>query len=243
MTYGRLAEVYDAFAYDFDREAWTDTYVSLLAQNAADIKEICDCGCGTGALTIPLAQRGYRVIGADLSGDMLRVASDKARRAGVMIPFIRQDMCALKLTHPVDAVMCACDGVNYLTRPAQVLAFFKSAFAALKPGGALAFDVSSPGKLRRMGEDRLFAEDGADMSYIWFTRFDDQARLACMELSFFVKQLGGAYEKFHESHVQRAWEQEELLALIRESGFQNVSARGDDDGSERVYFSAGKPNA
>ena len=46
MTYGRLAEVYDAFAYDFDREAWADTYVSLLAQNAADIKEICDCGCG-----------------------------------------------------------------------------------------------------------------------------------------------------------------------------------------------------
>ena len=241
MTYGRLAEVYDVFAYDFDRPAWTDTYEALLKDKRENLKEICDCGCGTGALTVPLAERGYRLLGVDLSGDMLRVASDKARAAGLTIPFIRQDMRSLLLPHPVDAVMCACDGVNYLTKPAQVSEFFKSAFSALKPGGALAFDVSSLGKLRRMGEEKLFAEDGADMSYIWFTCFDEPARLAHMELSFFVKQKNGAYEKFHESHLQRAWTKGELLSLMRGCGFEDAQAQGDDEDSERVYFSARKP--
>ena len=36
---------------------------------------VIDLGCGNGALSVKLAERGYRVIGVDASEDMLRTAS------------------------------------------------------------------------------------------------------------------------------------------------------------------------
>jgi SAM-dependent methyltransferase len=46
---------------------------------------LIDMGCGTGRLLVPLVQRGYRVLGVDLSAPMLRIAGEKAALAGVRI--------------------------------------------------------------------------------------------------------------------------------------------------------------
>src|SRR5262249_16944169 len=46
---------------------------------------LLDLGCGTGRLLVPLAQRGYSVMGVDLSAPMLGVAAAKARAAGVSV--------------------------------------------------------------------------------------------------------------------------------------------------------------
>jgi 2-polyprenyl-3-methyl-5-hydroxy-6-metoxy-1,4-benzoquinol methylase len=41
---------------------------------------LVDLGCGTGRLSLPFAQRGYSVLGIDLSAEMLKVAAEKGRR-------------------------------------------------------------------------------------------------------------------------------------------------------------------
>ena len=100
MMYDALSEVYDFFAYDFDYDLWTDRYETLIKAQNPYAREICDCGCGTGSIAVRLAERGYKVTGVDLSTEMLARAGDKARRAGVRIPFVRQDMRFLTLPHP-----------------------------------------------------------------------------------------------------------------------------------------------
>src|SRR5216683_225689 len=50
---------------------------------------LLDLGCGTGRLLIPFAQRGYRVLGVDLSAEMLAVAGAKAAAAGVSVRVLR----------------------------------------------------------------------------------------------------------------------------------------------------------
>src|SRR4051812_28941152 len=42
---------------------------------------LLDLGCGTGRLLVAFARRGYRVLGVDLSADMLAVAGEKAMAA------------------------------------------------------------------------------------------------------------------------------------------------------------------
>ena len=42
---------------------------------------VVDLGCGTGILASALLDEGYRVLGVDLSADMLRLARDTAPRA------------------------------------------------------------------------------------------------------------------------------------------------------------------
>ena len=56
-----------------------------------------DLACGTGSLTIALAERGIDVYGIDGSADMLSVARQKAAESGLDLLFLCQKMQKLDL--------------------------------------------------------------------------------------------------------------------------------------------------
>ena len=111
-AYEAFADLYDALMDDVDYDAWADYYLRLIRAAGVEPNALCDCACGTGSMSVRFARQGLRVTGVDLSGEMLARAQEKARRFGVQAMFVRQDMCALSLPRPVDALVCACDGVN-----------------------------------------------------------------------------------------------------------------------------------
>ncbi|MEF9974233.1 MAG: class I SAM-dependent methyltransferase [Clostridia bacterium] len=225
MYPAEFAQVYDQLMDDFDYPAWAAHYLALAARaGCARPLSLCECGCGTGSMAIEWAKMGLRVTGIDLSSDMLRAAQEKARAAGVMVPFICQDMCALTLPRPVDAIFCPCDGLNYLVELDRVRAFFGRAHAFLKPGGVLAFDVSTAHKLLNMGDAPYF-EDRPDISYFWKNQVADH--LVTMDLTFFRRQPGGLYKRFDERQVQRAHTQAELVAALADAGFCAVQVFGE----------------
>lgn len=226
-AYGAFAEIYDLLMDDFDYPRWAEYYVQLLERMGVHPKTLADAACGTGSLTIPFAKRGFRVTGVDLSGEMLEIAADKARKSGVQAMFVRQDMTHLKLMRPVDALICGCDGVNYLLTDERVKQFFASAHAAIQPGGALAFDISSAYKLEHVLGSGFFGEERDEVAYLWSNRFDESARTVQMDLTFFRREPSGLYRRFEERHVQRAHEPERLRALLEECGFENVQIYGD----------------
>ncbi len=247
MTYANLADVYDRFANDFDYDEWTKWYLSLIDSADKRAVSVCDCGCGTGSIAVRLAKKGKRVIGIDLSEDMLRVASDKARAWGTQIRFARQNMEALELPRPVDAIICACDGVNYLTDENKVRRFLESAYENILPGGTLAFDVSNLDKLSGMGKTYLYGEDREEATYLWTNEFNEETRQIAMRVVFFVREDDGRYRKFEETHVQRAHTVNELETWLTETGFTNICTFGSDEGEgpgpggKRVYIKAIKP--
>ncbi|MGB2988139.1 MAG: class I SAM-dependent methyltransferase [Phycisphaerae bacterium] len=59
---------------------------------------ILDAGCGTGRQACALAKRGYRVVGADLSEEMLEVARRTARAASLNVEFVLTPYAALHTT-------------------------------------------------------------------------------------------------------------------------------------------------
>lgn len=66
---------------------------------------MADFGCGTGELTLMLAQAGYDMIGIDVSEEMLSVLRDKADALGLPLTnpmLLCQDLLQLDLygTHP-----------------------------------------------------------------------------------------------------------------------------------------------
>ncbi len=220
-SYGRFAAVYDTLMQDVDYAAWAAYLISLLSERDG-VRTVLDCACGTGEFAIRLAREGYVVTGVDVSPDMLREAQQKARMQGFSIPFVCQDMRSLMVHKPVDAILCACDGVNYLTNMKDVRAFFASAASALKPGGMLLFDVSSDYKLEHVLGGNTFGEAEEDCAYLWRNRYDAQTRLCEMELAFFVKE-GRLYERFDERHVQRAHSVKELNNALASAGFEQIA--------------------
>ena len=227
QSYDALSAVYDLFADDFDHPKWAEYYRALLRRAGVEANSLVDAGCGTGLMTVELARAGARVVGVDVSEGMLRAAAERLRREGVRAMLAHEDMCRLSVPRPVDAVICACDGVNYLLSAERARAFFRAARAAIRPGGALAFDISSRYKLEHVLGNGFFGEERDEAAYLWQNRLDEKRHILRMDITFFVRETDGRYRRFEEEHEQRAHSAAELTAWLEAEGFQNVEVFGD----------------
>ena len=225
--YQAFAELYDELMNDVDYEGWADHYTRLLSIYGVREGKICECACGTGGLTIPLFRRGFQVTGADVSQEMLWQAAQKSRKQGASIPFVRQDMRALNLHRPMDAVLATCDGVNYLLTEEDLLSFFRAAYRSVRAGGAFVFDVSTPHKLKDILCSGLFGEDREAITYIWQNTWHEKRQTVELDLTFFVREEDGKYRRIDERQHQRAWDQQTLKETLWHAGFRAVSLYGD----------------
>jgi hypothetical protein len=136
--------------------------------------------------------------------------------------------------------------VNYLTSTKAAEEFFRAAYAALKPGGLLLFDVSSRYKLSSVLGNNLFAQDDGDIAYIWRNAYDETSKLLEMNLTFYVRE-GGTYRRFAETHIQRAHSQRELEGVLYRVGFVDIhvytafTREKPADTCERIQFVAKRP--
>jgi ubiquinone/menaquinone biosynthesis C-methylase UbiE len=245
--YVGFADVYDRLMSDVDYDMWASYLLERMRRcGVVSGGSAVDCACGTGAFSLRFAEHGYRMTGVDRSEQMLGIAQTKARKAGLNIPFVRQDIRSFCVHKPVDAVNCACDGVNYLLSMEDVTAFFTSAHTALKPGGILLFDVSSDFKLAHVLGGHTFGEDGAECTYLWQNTFDAKTKLLEMNLVFFRPDKSGMYIRFDETHIQRAHSQTELTDALKKAGFGEVTVFGafttrpPEASDERIQFIARK---
>ena len=136
-------------------------------------------------------------------------------------------MKALNLHRPMDAVITTCDGVNYLRSEEDLKSFLRAARRAIRPGGALVFDVSTPHKLRDELCASLICEDREDITYFWQNRWHPRESSVEMMLCFFVKEKDGRYRRMEERQIQRAWEVQELKGQLLQAGFRGVCVYGD----------------
>ena len=242
--YQAFAELYDELMDDVDYESWADFYTRLLSIYGIRNGKICECACGTGGLTIPLYRRGFQMTGVDISREMLWAAAQKSRKLGIAMPFVQQDMKALNLHRPMDAVLATCDGVNYLLTEEDLLSFFRAAHRAIKPGGALIFDVSTPYKLKNVLCSGLMAEDRENITYMWQNSWNERQKTVSLDLVFFVREKDNQYRRIEEHQKQRAWDEKTLKENLWHAGFRAVSIYGDftlnssTDGNQRWHVAA-----
>ncbi len=245
--YDDFAGVYDTLMDDYDYDAWCAHYLELMGSGGKRPLRIAECACGTGSLSVRFAREGLLVTGVDLSNAMLRRAEEKARKWGVQAAFVRQDMRKLSLTRRVDAVLATCDGVNYLTAPQDVRAFFAAAHAALRPGGMLCFDCSSRHKLETAMGDSFFGEERDGIAILWQNRLNRDSHVLDMDVTFFVREEDGRYRRFREQHRQRAHDVQEILTWLEEAGFIGARAYGEmrmdapREEDQRIHYAARKP--
>jgi ubiquinone/menaquinone biosynthesis C-methylase UbiE len=244
-SYNEFAEVYDLFMEDVDYSAWCKYIEEIFGQYGIKPKRILDTACGTGNITIPMASSGYEMWGLDISEDMLSIAESKARALKQKLRLLNQDMTQMNLKEKFDAVLCMCDGVNYIQHEKGLKDYFDSVYKTLDKKGIFIFDISSYYKISLILGNNTFYEEKNNKHYIWNNNFDESTETVEMDLVFFVPE-GSLYRKFEEQHVQKAHKWEYLAGLLEESGFREIKVFEDfnfkkpGEKSERIFFTAMK---
>lgn len=223
-AYSALAEYYDSLTTDVPYDGFADFYESLFSLYGIKANTVLDLACGTGAMTILLARRGYEMIGVDSSSDMLSVAAQKTGGADIEPMFICQRMEELDLYGTVDAVICALDGMNYVS-PGNLDEVFRRIRLFLEPGGLLIFDVNAPGKLRDM-DGAVYLDETDGVFCVWRNEFVEAESLCRFGLDVFSK-AGELWKRESEDHTQYAHSPEELARKLENEGFSDVRTMGE----------------
>ncbi len=217
--YKEFASVYDRLMNeDIDYDKWCDYIENLFAYHGVSPDTLCELACGTGNITCRMEKRGYKILGTDISSDMLGIASTKVDN----VPLVCSDMSKLNLDSTFDAFLCMIDGLNYVITPKGVLNTFKCVKEHLNKDGIFIFDISSEYKLKTVIGNETFIHSEYDIFYSWQNRFIEKYSLSDMLLNFFVEK-NGRYDRFEERHIQRGWKKSEIIKMLKAVGFYDVS--------------------
>ena len=100
-------------------------------------ERILDLACGSGRHAIELARRGFSVVGADISAELIEIANrDAAAEPGLEVDFIEGDLRDLQFDSEFDLVLNLNDGaIGYLESDEENLRTFEVIARSLRPGG------------------------------------------------------------------------------------------------------------
>ena len=122
-------------------DAEASAVARLLGESGADVgARVLDVACGIGRHAIPLAERGYRVTGIDVSPLFVQRARERATAAGVDVRLIAGDMQeaenVLGAAAPFDAFVSMCTSIGYYGRDGD-LSLFSQLRRMASPGAVL----------------------------------------------------------------------------------------------------------
>ena len=251
-SYRGFASVYDTFMDDLDYEDWAEQADALIRKYgvggpgkkpvseedvllASERNLVVDLGCGTGRLTELMVDRGYDMMGIDLSEEMLSLALERRDKMGHRTLYLCQDMREFELYGTAGTFLSTGDSINYLTEPGALKALFDRIRTFLYPGGIFIFDFKTLHLYRDIIGENTIAEDREDCSFIWYNHFDEETGINEYDLSVFVleDEKNRLYRKYEEVHRQRGLTLEEVRATAEEAGLTWLEAK-DSDTHRRV---------
>jgi len=133
---GRVAQRYDEDTADMPVEPVLDFLEPFASGGALELT------IGTGRIALPLAQRGVRVAGIDLSEDM--VAQLRKKPGGAEIPVTIGDYATARVDETFSLAYIVFNSLNNNTTQDGQVATFENAAAHLEPGGCFVVEIGVP---------------------------------------------------------------------------------------------------
>ena len=174
----------------------------------------------------------------------------KTSSAKSEILFLNQDMRELDLYGTAAAMVCVCDGMNYITDENDLLKVFEKVKIFLDFGGIFIFDMKTRYFYQNTLGNRTIAENREDASFIWENEFDKDTGRNEYLLTIYslVDDENDLFERSEEIHHQRAYDVQTVRDCLEKAGlscvevydaFTENAAKND---SERIYFVVQRPD-
>lgn len=222
--YSSLAPWYDRLTGDVPYDSFVSYYEQLFKADGGQFQLLLDLCCGTGSITLRLAEKGYEMIGVDAAADMLSQAQSKCWDLPQPPMFLCQDAAELDLYGTVDAALCCLDGMNYIP-PEDLPELFHRLHLFVRPEGLVIFDLRTPEFFQELDGETL-VDETEDVLCLWRADFDPQVPAMIYGMDIFSRR-GKLWQRDSEEHIEYAHRPEDIKALMEKAGFRQVQLRHD----------------
>lgn len=244
--YQLFSQFYDNLTFNVDYSKRADYIQSVLSLYGHDWGLSLDLACGTGSLTVELKRRGVDIFGIDGSYDMLSQAMDKAYDEGLEMLFLCQQMENLDLYGTIDTCICTLDSLNHITDKAKLQRVFDRVALFMNEDGYFVFDVNTVYKHRHILANNTFVYDTDKVYCVWQNSLKEN-NVINIDLDMFEREGetdSELYRRYSEHFKERAYEIDELTAMLSQSGFEvkavyrDMSTEPLEADSDRAVFVA-----
>ena len=254
------SELYDSFIADYYDES---PVVSGRLQDVAFYRDaardfgdpILELGCGTGRITMALAEAGKRITGLDLSERMLEQAVKKRaglnREARERVQLVQGDMTGFDLGETFRLVIIPFRPFQHLLEVGQQMDCLDCVRKHLAPGGRLILDVfqtdaermHDPVHMREMLVTEYKSADGRQVRVSErVAAFHRAEQRNDVEMIFTIVHPDGRKERLVFAWPLRYFFRYEVENLLARCGFQVAAEYGDfdrtpirDDSPEMIF--------
>ncbi|GAB3880302.1 hypothetical protein GCM10029964_034430 [Kibdelosporangium lantanae] len=166
-----IHDVYQEIATEYDEripgftaldEQFAENEREFILDHVGPDHAVLDIGCGTGRLTLPLAERAGSVTGLDMSDAMLAQARAKAGERGLSVDFRQGDMTAMPFADASFDVVVSMLALMHIP-VAERGRLFAEITRVLRPGGQVLVGVKNGVFERLSRADRFATVDVTDV--------------------------------------------------------------------------------
>ncbi len=199
----------------------TPGILAILDHDRAQKALVVDLGCGSGLWAEKLTKAGYRVLGIDISEQMISIAQEGTRSR------VQGGIAARRRYPPCHAVTAVGEVLNYMFDPKGddegLLTLFHRVYSALAPRGVFVFDLAEPGQVLPGTARRGFTEGEGWMVLLEKEEDTEQRTLTRRIVTF--RRTTHCYRRDNEVHRQRLLESIEVAKQLRQAGIRVRTTR------------------
>ncbi|NLC51056.1 MAG: class I SAM-dependent methyltransferase [Firmicutes bacterium] len=215
MFFDPIAQSYDEW-YKTPLGRFADEVETALAFRLFPVTKeslILDAGCGTGNFSLKLARKGARVIGVDISTEMLSIAREKAKREGLEIIFHQMDIYNLDFEDNYFDGIFSMAAFEFIKEPQRA---FHELWRVLKPGGYLLIGTIN----RDSAWGELYIEQGKKADSVFYhASFKTLAELEDLDRRNLIDSGESLFIKPDTPEEKITLEEEERLSAKEKGGF------------------------
>jgi SAM-dependent methyltransferase len=232
---------------EYDREHLGDDediafYLSLCRRLAP--RKVLELGCGTGRITVPLAQLGFDVVGLDNQPKMLQKAEERRRQAPSEIrqrlQFMAGDMRTWSAGSAFDLILIPASSITHVLSLEDQLAVWKTCHENLQSGGRLLVEATMPNMASfadsfgvpsrtpvEIDIDNIDESDGTRLIRRKTTRYLSHEQRAQIRFMYEKYQDGRGVETFLDDFDSHVFFPRELRLLFIHTGYEVEETIGD----------------
>jgi len=221
--YTSIADYYD-FIFPLNK-----LQIDFILDNSSipyENKHLLDIGCGTGNLSISLADSGFKITAIDYDMEMVNIAKEKSgKKANIRIMYHNMSKLADIFTpETFHNIICFGNTLVHLKDPEDIYSFFKQSASLLTRDGKLLIQIINYDRIIDNGIKSLSTIEN---EYIRFERIYNYNKTTGFIEFRTILTIKGINKKINNLVRLYPIRKKELTDLLLKSGYKNIEYYSD----------------